>query len=844
VSEPTTAGPDVRSSAAELRARGFALCRVDAGTKRTRDRGWTARSAEPDEFGPDDLVGVMGGPLSDGGRPGHALVVIDLDSAEAVGRADAYLPPTGMAEGRPGKPRSHRYYLVPLDSVPPWGRSAAEQGAAAAVRAAGHPGPFKKGFAHRATGERVIDFIGTGGQVVCPPSAHPSGEARAWEGGAPGDPAVVPFVALWDAVGRLASSCGAAVPRVLPAAHRPSAPRPSAPALQRAAAYLKTVPPAIGGQRGHDATFWAARTMAWGFDLAAEESLRLLLEHFNPRCQPPWTERELRHKVEDADALPFDKPRGWLRDAERARPPAAGAAGRNGKAHEANGHHAANGKAEAAGEVPPAAGHARRYRPVPAHVAFPTYLLPEPLRSFVRQAAQAIGCDEAYAGLPALVAAASAIGNARHVELKPGWTEPPVIWAAVVGDSGTRKSPPFRLAMRPLQDADARYRDEFRAALGRYNALTSEARADRDANPPPARRRALTEDTTIESLAGILADNPRGLVNARDEIEDWFQSQTRYKGKAGGSDRSRWLTLWRADTLTVDRKTGPDPEQRSVHVPLAACSIVGTIQPGVLAAALDRMARESGLAARLLLAMPPYRVSPWTEAEVHPDTLAAYDHLIRDLLALRMPTDLLRRRPRPEPIRLSPEAKGRWVEWYDALQAEKRDAGPERRATLAKLEAYAIRFALVFHVVAEVTAGRGGLDPVGDVAVQCGTQLAEWFGLEADRIAVGLAESEGDREVSELVEWIRARGRQCTVRELMSRRGRYKTAEDARQALAELVDLGLGTWDKKPAPRGGRTAEAFVLAPESALTLDTLDGALAEGEALTLGPDPLGNPGE
>src|SRR5262249_54856422 len=31
-----------------------------------------------------------------------------------------------------------------------------------------------------------------------------------------------------------------------------------------------------------------------------------------PRCEPPWSERELRHKCHDADTLPFDKPRGWL----------------------------------------------------------------------------------------------------------------------------------------------------------------------------------------------------------------------------------------------------------------------------------------------------------------------------------------------------------------------------------------------------------------------------------------------------------------------------------------------------------------------------------------------------
>jgi putative DNA primase/helicase len=57
---------------------------------------------------------------------------------------------------------------------------------------------------------------------------------------------------------------------------------------------------------------YAARAVAWGFDLGAEAGLRLLWQHYNPRCQPPWSEKELRHKCEEADTVPFGKSRGWL----------------------------------------------------------------------------------------------------------------------------------------------------------------------------------------------------------------------------------------------------------------------------------------------------------------------------------------------------------------------------------------------------------------------------------------------------------------------------------------------------------------------------------------------------
>jgi hypothetical protein len=82
--------------------------------------------------------------------------------------------------------------------------------------------------------------------------------------------------------------------------------------LKRAIAYLATCSPAVSGHGGHDDTYWPARAVCWGFDLGAEQGFQLLWEHFNPRCQPPWSERELRHKCKEADTKPFDKPRGWL----------------------------------------------------------------------------------------------------------------------------------------------------------------------------------------------------------------------------------------------------------------------------------------------------------------------------------------------------------------------------------------------------------------------------------------------------------------------------------------------------------------------------------------------------
>jgi hypothetical protein len=70
--------------------------------------------------------------------------------------------------------------------------------------------------------------------------------------------------------------------------------------LERARRYLATMPGGIQGSGGSTTTFKAALAMVRGFGLEPDDALRLLLEVHNPMCAPPWSERELQHKVRQA----------------------------------------------------------------------------------------------------------------------------------------------------------------------------------------------------------------------------------------------------------------------------------------------------------------------------------------------------------------------------------------------------------------------------------------------------------------------------------------------------------------------------------------------------------------
>lgn len=82
--------------------------------------------------------------------------------------------------------------------------------------------------------------------------------------------------------------------------------------ITRARAYLARMPEAVQGQGGSTATYAAAVALVHGFLLSPGEAYALLANDFNPRCAPPWSEAELRHKIDDAGRKSHSQPRGWL----------------------------------------------------------------------------------------------------------------------------------------------------------------------------------------------------------------------------------------------------------------------------------------------------------------------------------------------------------------------------------------------------------------------------------------------------------------------------------------------------------------------------------------------------
>jgi hypothetical protein len=137
----------------------------------------------------------------------------------------------------------------------------------------------------------------------------------------------------------------------------------------------------------------------------------------------------------------------------------------------------------------------------------------------------------------------------RVVRLKQGRTESAAIYVAIVALPGTKKTPAFKWAAGPAHEKQAEYRREYREAKKAHEEQRTNRRGEGEEDvaateeppPKPTLKRTVVEDTTIEALAVVLEDNPRGVLLARDEVSAFVRgwTSTRTTGAPTGSSTSQ-----------------------------------------------------------------------------------------------------------------------------------------------------------------------------------------------------------------------------------------------------------------------------------------------------------------
>ncbi|MCA9262582.1 MAG: bifunctional DNA primase/polymerase [Planctomycetales bacterium] len=206
-------------------------------------------------------VGIVTGRISD-------LVVVDADDASAIAAVEEQCPPTPLVveTGRGGR---HYYFRMPPDVD-----------VRCRVRVGG----------------KKIDIRAEGGLVVAPPSRHPdTGRPYFW---------------LGDFHDYSLSDVPTYEPQWLEKRERPrhvhsptTTDNPLAhhvlPHITDLRAYVRAIP-SVSHQGGHNSCFRVA-CLFRDAGLSPEEALEELIAwNESGAAQPPWSEKELRHKIESA----------------------------------------------------------------------------------------------------------------------------------------------------------------------------------------------------------------------------------------------------------------------------------------------------------------------------------------------------------------------------------------------------------------------------------------------------------------------------------------------------------------------------------------------------------------
>ena len=450
---------------------------------------------------------------------------------------------------------------------------------------------------------------------------------------------------------------------------------------------------------------------------------------------------------------------------------------------------------------------------------FPLEVLPAPVADFAMHMAASIGCPVDYVAHAQVTVAGAAIGDSRALYLGGSWFESARLYGCIIGHPGDAKSPALTAVVKPVyriqhafdlefegrEQEYAAQLDEYEQQVKVYRAASKSKKADgrgRRRRPAqaacaapekptkPTQVRIITTDATVEALAPILKQNPRGLLMHRDELSGWVRTMNMYRGGLGG-DRQFFLSAWSGQDVVVDRKS---EGTRSLFVPHPFMAVLGSIQPDMLTELADAKGRQDGFLDRILFSFPETTVGqPWPDRRVPRPVIRSWSLVLRRLYRLKMVEREDGTRT-PRVVKMTPEATGILKAWWSGHLGEMRGKSFDREllgGPFSKFRAHVARLALILHSLRRVCHETD--DPRIDAeSARRATRLADYYMAHCVKVHGRLRVAVEDKRAEAVLGWIRRNGGRCTARDLCRNEvAGIKKSTEAKRMLKDLEDRGL-----------------------------------------------------
>ncbi|PIS10377.1 MAG: hypothetical protein COT73_09685 [Bdellovibrio sp. CG10_big_fil_rev_8_21_14_0_10_47_8] len=378
--------------------------------------------------------------------------------------------------------------------------------------------------------------------------------------------------------------------------------------------FLKNYLPAVEGNAGDLLTYQLCCRVVRDFGLSKNEALELLLEHWNPRCQPPWEVDALNEKLENALAYG------------------------NGPIAKEN---------EPWNEIISLEDHL-----VPE---FPRNIFPTEIEQFADQLSKAAEVPYDLVGMLLLAAISTASQGKYFIKVSSVFAEPNPLWVLAVLEPGNRKSYIFKTLFSPIFEYESKLQQEatpeirkngarIKSIEAQISALRKRIGADpgKDSDlfaqidqleiSKPEKvflPRIVVSDVTPEKLASVMAENDSTLSLLSDEGGFFENIGGRYS--KGVPNFDLFLQSYSRSPVRVDRKNTLEPVQMN-----EPCLTIGaTVQPAVLSKLSDRPEFKTiGLLSRFIYTIPrsPLGFRTGVEYEIEPKLLSSYSAMIENIL--------------------------------------------------------------------------------------------------------------------------------------------------------------------------------------------------------------------
>ncbi len=422
---------------------------------------------------------------------------------------------------------------------------------------------------------------------------------------------------------------------------------------------------------------------------------------------------------------------------------------------------------------------------LPQVLRFPVEVFPALMTDYVCEVAESLGSPVDFVALAAMTIAASEIGNTRSLFIKNGYYESCRLFSLLVGDVGTAKTHALALPAEPLRNRHRKWKEDYDLQMVSYRKELEQYELDRkkakkvkrvcETSPPekPRFRQNHVDNFTLEALAGIMNDNPRGVTVIKDEATGWLSQMNAYRG-GRGDDRQFFLSCFTGQCAKVDRKNHPDGLPIVLSHPFL--NILSTIQPDLLFKLCTGNVSLDGLLERFLYSFPDAAPIPFYSDHGIGDPTRKHWQELCDQLSLLESAYVSGSGYVPVVCSFTVEAKACWTDNLNnklIQEARIADLPKGLRAYVPKLKMYFGRFALLLELLKNAILKEPDRAPkVSLQTVFDAWKLVEYFHSTYRRVHAQLRLDPVTAQAARILTWIR--------RERPVKFKRYRLFEDVK----------------------------------------------------------------